>query len=181
MHQDILHVLIQLLILLISARVLGEVFLKLNQPPVVGEILAGIILGPSLLGNFSFLAPYVNLYLYPSLMLEIISLFGALLLLFITGYEIDLRLIKHHSKSATATALGGLIIPFISGFTISYFIPNKFLFVPSERLLFSLFIATALSVSAIPVIAKVLIDLNLLRRDIGQITIAAGMIDDTIA
>jgi len=181
MHQDILHVLIQLLILLISARVLGEVFLKLNQPPVVGEILAGIILGPSLLGNFSFLAPYVNLYLYPSLMLEIISLFGALLLLFITGYEIDLRLIKHHSKSATATALGGLIIPFISGFTISYFIPDKFLFVPSERLLFSLFIATALSVSAIPVIAKVLIDLNLLRRDIGQITIAAGMIDDTIA
>jgi len=181
MHHDILHVLIQLLILLISARVLGEVFLKLNQPPVVGEILAGIILGPSLLGNFSFLAPYVNLYLYPSLMLEIISLFGALLLLFITGYEIDLRLIKHHSKSATATALGGLIIPFISGFTISYFIPDKFLFVPSERLLFSLFIATALSVSAIPVIAKVLIDLNLLRRDIGQITIAAGMIDDTIA
>ncbi len=160
---------------------LGEVFLKFRQPAVVGEILAGIILGPSLLGNLDFLAPLVNLYSYPSLMLEIISLIGALLLLFITGHEIDLGLIKHHSKSATATAIGGLIIPFASGFLISYLIPDKFLTHPSERLIFSLFIATAMSVSAIPVIAKVLIDLNLLRRDIGQITIAAGMIDDTIA
>ncbi len=164
-----------------SARLLGEIFLKLGQPAVVGEILAGILLGPSLLGNFSFIAPLVNLYLFPSLMLEIISLIGALLLLFITGYEIDLGLIKHHAKSATSTALGGLVIPFISGFLISYLIPEKFLVHPSERLIFSLFIATAMSVSAIPVIAKVLIDLNLLRRDIGQITIAAGMIDDTVS
>lgn len=181
MHKDIFYILVQLLLLLVSARVLGEIFIKIGQPAVIGEILAGIILGPSLLGNLSFLAPIVNLYQYPSLMLEIVSLIGALLLLFITGYEIDLRLIKYHSKSATATALGGLVIPFISGFLVSYFIPDKFLVSPSERLIFSLFIATAMSVSAIPVIAKVLIDLNMLRRDIGQITIAAGMIDDTVA
>ncbi|WP_304131642.1 cation:proton antiporter [Ignavibacterium album] len=167
--------------LLISARVLGEIALKLKQPAVIGEILAGVLLGPSLLGNIEVISPFVDLYRYPSVMLEAISLIGALMLLFITGYEIDLGLIKHHAKSASSTALGGLIIPLIGGYLISSIIPDKFLVNPSERFIFSLFIATAMSVSAIPVIAKVLIDLNLLRRDIGQITIAAGMIDDAVA
>lgn len=181
MHQEILKILVQLLLLLFAARVLGEFSQKLKQPAVIGEIIAGVILGPSILGNIEFVSPYVNLYQYPSLMLEIVSLLGALMLLFITGYEIDLGLIKHHFKSASSTALGGLVIPFLSGFFISYLIPDKLLVNPEERFIFSLFIATAMSVSAIPVIAKVLIDLNLLRRDIGQITIAAGMIDDTVA
>lgn len=167
--------------LLISARVLGEIALKLKQPAVIGEILAGVLLGPSLLGNIEVISPFVDLYRYPSVMLEAISLIGALMLLFITGYEIDLGLIKHHAKSASSTALGGLIIPLIGGYLISSIIPDKFLVNPSERFIFSLFIASAMSVSAIPVIAKVLIDLNLLRRDIGQITIAAGMIDDAVA
>ncbi|GMU95574.1 MAG: hypothetical protein AMXMBFR50_10900 [Ignavibacterium album] len=143
--------------------------------------MAGVLLGPSLLGNIEVISPFVDLYRYPSVMLEAISLIGALMLLFITGYEIDLGLIKHHAKSASSTALGGLIIPLIGGYLISSIIPDKFLVNPSERFIFSLFIATAMSVSAIPVIAKVLIDLNLLRRDIGQITIAAGMIDDAVA
>ncbi|WP_407930422.1 cation:proton antiporter [Ignavibacterium album] len=160
---------------------LGEIALKLKQPAVIGEILAGVLLGPSLLGNIEVISPFVDLYRYPSVMLEAISLIGALMLLFITGYEIDLGLIKHHAKSASSTALGGLIIPLIGGYLISSIIPDKFLVNPSERFIFSLFIATAMSVSAIPVIAKVLIDLNLLRRDIGQITIAAGMIDDAVA
>lgn len=181
MHQELLKILIQILFLLVSARVLGEVALKLKQPAVIGEILAGVLLGPSLLGNIEIISPFVDLYRYPSVMLEVISLIGALMLLFITGYEIDLGLIKHHSKSASSTALGGLLIPLIGGYLISSVIPDKFLVNPSERFIFSLFIATAMSVSAIPVIAKVLIDLNLLRRDIGQITIAAGMIDDAVA
>lgn len=181
MHQEILKILVQLLLLLFAARLLGEISQKLKQPAVIGEIIAGVILGPSILGNIEFISPYVNLYQYPSIMLEIVSLLGALMLLFITGYEIDLGLIKHHFKSASSTALGGLVIPFLSGFFICYLIPDKLLVNPEERFIFSLFIATAMSVSAIPVIAKVLIDLNLLRRDIGQITIAAGMIDDTVA
>jgi len=181
LHQEILKILVQLLLLLFAARLLGEISQKLKQPAVIGEIIAGVLLGPSILGNIEFISPYVNLYQYPSVMLEIVSLLGALMLLFITGYEIDLGLIKHHFKSASSTALGGLVIPFLSGFFICYLIPDKLLVNPEERFIFSLFIATAMSVSAIPVIAKVLIDLNLLRRDIGQITIAAGMIDDTVA
>ena len=84
-------------------------------------------------------------------------------------------------RSAFGTAIGGLILPLIFGFGFCFLIPDSLLVDPTQRIVFSLFLATAISVSAIPVIAKVLIDLNLIRRDIGQITIAAGMIDDTAA
>ncbi|HQJ47182.1 MAG TPA: cation:proton antiporter, partial [Ignavibacteriaceae bacterium] len=114
-------------------------------------------------------------------LLEVVSLIGAMLLLLITGLETDLALIKHHSKKAFGTAMGGLILPLILGFAFCFLIPDSLLVDPTKRIVFSLFIATAISVSSIPVIAKVLMDLNLIRRDIGQITIAAGMIDDTAA
>lgn len=104
---------------------------------------------------------------------------GVMLLLLLTGCETDLKLIARKAKSVMGTAIGGLIIPLVSGFILGMMIPDHFLNKPSERIIFALFIATALSISAIPVIAKILIDLNLIRRDIGQAIIAAGMIDDT--
>ena len=182
LHNDILILLIQLFLLLLFARVFGELFQRLGQPTVVGEILAGVILGPSLLGAVPLLS---DLMIVKSTqgtnLLEVVSLLGAMLLLLITGLETDLALIKHHSRSAFGTAIGGLIFPLILGFAFCFFIPDYLLVEPEKRIIFSLFVATAISVSAIPVIAKVLIDLKLIRRDIGQITIAAGMIDDTAA
>jgi len=180
---DILKLLIQISVLLITARIFGELSQKLGQPAVLGEILAGIFLGPSLLGN---LFPFIHGWIIPVTevqinLLEVITLIGALFLLLITGLETDLALIKHHSKKAAATAFGGLIIPFAAGYIFSLYIPDQLLIDPSQRIIFGLFLATAMSLSAIPVIAKVLIDLKLIRRDIGQITIAAGMIDDTVA
>ncbi len=181
-HNEILILLIQIFILLLFARVFGELFQRLGQPTVVGEILAGIILGPSLLGSLPFLSDFIITKNQTGTnLLDVISLIGAMLLLLITGLETDLALIKHHSRNAFATAIGGLILPLILGFGFAYFLPDSLLVDPSKKIIFSLFIATAISVSAIPVIAKVLIDLNLIRRDIGQITIAAGMIDDTAA
>jgi len=182
LHNDILILLFQLFLLLLFARVFGELFLKMGQPSVVGEILAGVVLGPSLLGSIPVFSDLMIIQSGNGTnLLEVVSLLGAMLLLLITGLETDLALIKHHSKSAFGTALGGLILPLILGFAFAFFIPDSLLEVPEQRIVFSLFIATAISVSAIPVIAKVLIDLNLIRRDIGQITIAAGMIDDTAA
>ena len=182
-HSDILKLLIQISVLLVTARLFGELSQKLGQPAVLGEILAGIFLGPSLLGN---IFPFIYGWIIPVTevqinLLEVITLIGALFLLLITGLETDLVLIKHHSKKAAATALGGLIIPFTAGYIFSLYIPDQLLVDPSQRIVFGLFLATAMSLSAIPVIAKVLIDLKLIRRDIGQITIAAGMIDDTAA
>jgi len=182
LHSDILILLFQLFLLLLFARVFGELFQRMGQPTVVGEILAGVVLGPSLLGATPF---FSDLMIVQSTngtnLLEVVSLMGAMLLLLITGLETDLALIKHHSRSAFGTAIGGLILPLILGFGFCFLIPDSLLVDPAQRIVFSLFLATSISVSAIPVIAKVLIDLNLIRRDIGQITIAAGMIDDTAA
>lgn len=182
-QSEILKLLIQISVLLVSARLMGELSQRVGQPAVLGEILAGIVLGPSLLGN---LLPFIQGWIIPASelqinLLEVITLIGAMFLLLITGLETDLLLIRHHLKKALSAAFGGLVLPFTVGYIFSFYIPDHLLIDSTQRIIFGLFLATAISLSAIPVIAKVLIDLKLIRRDIGQITIAAGMIDDTIA
>lgn len=178
---DMFVLAMQITLLLASARMLGEIARRLGQPSVIGEILAGILLGPSCLGS---IFPFIHDIFSPQnpapkYFLQVLSLMGVMLLLLLTGFETDLKLIARKSKSVMGTAIGGLIIPLASGFALGMLVPEHFLHKPSERLIFALFLATAMSISAIPVIAKILIDLNLIRRDIGQAIIAAGMIDDT--
>jgi Kef-type K+ transport system membrane component KefB/nucleotide-binding universal stress UspA family protein len=181
-HHDILVLLIQVAVLLLAARAMGELAQRLGQPAVVGEILAGIVLGPSLLsGAF----PLVGEWILPQTevqgyLLELVAMIGAMFLLLITGLETDLALIKRHARTAIGVSSGGILVTFGSGFLLGQALPDFLLADPGERLVFSLFVATAMSISAIPVIAKVLMDLNLMRRDIGQTIIAAGMSDDTI-
>lgn len=181
-HHDVLVLVIQVGVLLLVARMLGEVAQRLNQPSVVGEILAGIILGPSLLAGF---VPEIGEWIVPQNetqghLLEVVSLIGAMFLLLIIGLETDIRLIKKHARTAMGVSGGGIIVTFATGFVLGQNLPDFLLADTNERLVFSLFVATAMSISAIPVIAKVLMDLNLMRRDVGQTIIAAGMSDDTI-
>lgn len=163
---------------------MGEIAQRLRQPSVVGEILAGIILGPSLLSG---LFPALGAWIIPQsavsgYLLEVVSLLGALFLLLITGLETDLGLIRQHARTAMGVSFGGILVTFTSGFALGWYLPDDLLAQPGEgyRLVFALFVATAMSISAIPVIAKVLMDMNLMRRDVGQTIIAAGMSDDTI-
>ncbi|MEH2133229.1 MAG: cation:proton antiporter [Nostoc sp.] len=181
-HHELLLVLVQLSLLLLVARGLGELMRRINLPPVVGELLAGVLLGPSL---FGLILPDLQGLIFPksqeqSDLLSVISWLGVLFLLIVTGLETDLKLILRKGKTALLISLGGIIVPFITGFGLGWLLPDSFLANPDKRLVFSLFIATAMSISAVPVIAKVLMDLNLIRRDIGQVTLAAGMTDDTI-
>jgi Kef-type K+ transport system membrane component KefB/nucleotide-binding universal stress UspA family protein len=181
-HHELLIVLIQLAVLLLVSRTAGELMQKVNLPPVVGELLAGVLLGPSVLGA---LLPSFQSQIFPrdqmqSNLLAVVSWLGVLFLLIVTGLETDLNLIIRKGKTALMISMGGIVVPFITGLGLGYFLPDSFLADPSKRLVFMLFIATAMSISAVPVIAKVLMDLNLIRRDIGQITLAAGMTDDTI-
>ncbi|WP_266079059.1 cation:proton antiporter domain-containing protein [Haladaptatus caseinilyticus] len=180
-HQ-LLFLLAQLFLLLLTARLLGEAAKYAGLPSVLGELLAGIVLGPSLLGT---VAPGLFTMLFPQSamqyhLLEVVSWLGLIMLLFITGFETDLDLIASRAKTATYTAGASILVPFVMGFGVAYLLPAQFLVASDQRLVFSLFIATALSISAIPVIAKVLIDMELIDRDIGQITIASGMINDTV-
>jgi Kef-type K+ transport system membrane component KefB/nucleotide-binding universal stress UspA family protein len=181
-HHELLLVLLQLSLLLLVARGLGEVMRRLNLPPVVGELLAGVVLGPSL---FGWIFPSLQAHIFPksqaqSDLLSVVSWLGVLFLLIVTGLETDINLIIRKGKTALLISLGGIVVPFATGFCLGWLLPESFLANPSNRLVFSLFIATAMSISAVPVIAKVLMDLKLIRRDIGQITLAAGMTDDTI-
>ena len=183
MNDDILKLLIQISVLLITARLFGELSQKIGQPAVLGEIFAGIVLGPSLLGN---LFPFIHGWIIPTTenqinLLEVITLIGAMFLLLITGLETDLQLIKHHAKKTLGIALGELPFSLACGFAFGLIIPASFLVNPDQRIIFALFISIAISLSAIPVIAKVLLDLKLIRRDIGQITLAVGMFDDAVA
>jgi Kef-type K+ transport system membrane component KefB len=181
-HHDVFMLLLQVGVLLLAARAMGELAQRLGQPAVVGEILAGIVLGPSLLSG---IFPVLGEWILPQnvvqgYLLELVSMIGAIFLLLITGLETDLALIKRHARTAIGVSGGGIMITFASGFLLGQYLPDFLLADAEERLVFSLFVATAMSISAIPVIAKVLMDLNLMRRDIGQTIIAAGMSDDTI-
>jgi Kef-type K+ transport system membrane component KefB/nucleotide-binding universal stress UspA family protein len=179
-HNEVLQLVIQIAALLFTARLLGGLAQKFNQPSVVGEILAGVVLGPSLLSS---LFPIVETWIVPQTalqgsLLEVVALIGVMFLLVVTGLETDLGLIRRKAGIAFGVAVGGLVLPFATGLALGYLIPSDLLADPSQRTVFALFVATALSISAIPVLAKVLIDLDLMRRNIGQTLLAAGMIDD---
>ena len=181
-HEAVLLLLLQLAVLLLTARVLGEIMRKLKQPAVVGELAAGVLLGPSVFGA---LMPVLQASVFPrsqhqSDLLGVVSWLGVLFLLVVTGLETDLGLIKRRGKAALVISAGGIIVPFATGITLGWFLPERYLADPGHRLVFALFMAVAMSISAVPVIAKVLMDLKLMRRDIGQLILASAMTDDTI-
>src|SRR5262249_50403557 len=152
--------LLQVVLILVASRLLAEVMKRLGQPTVLGELMAGIVLGPSLLGwawpgayAQLFPADAANHHLQPHL-LEAVSWLGMVLLLLLTGLEPDVRLLRHLGRSALTSSALGMLIPFLSGFALGMFTPAEFLADPERRILFSLFLATAMSISAMPVIAK---------------------------
>ncbi|HEY5890226.1 MAG TPA: cation:proton antiporter [Acidimicrobiia bacterium] len=179
-HDDVLKLVVQIAVLLFAARLMGGLARKLGQPSVVGEILAGVALGPSLISG---MFPAVGRWIVPQTevqgyLLEVVALIGVMFLLIITGLETDLRLIKRKATTAIGVAVGGLVLPFATGLALGFAIPDDLLADAGQRTVFALFVATALSISAIPVLAKILMDLDLMRRDVGQTLLAAGMIDD---
>lgn len=179
-HYEVLQLVIQIAALLAAARLMGALAQRLGQPTVVGEILAGVILGPSLLSG---LIPAVGKWILPQTavqghLLEVVGLIGVTLLLIITGFETDLGLIRRRVGVAFGISAGGLTVTFASGFLLGNWLPDDLLVDPSQRTLFALFVATALSIAAIPVLAKVLMELDVMRREIGQTMLATAMIDD---
>jgi Kef-type K+ transport system membrane component KefB len=173
--------LVQIALILIAARLGAELSKRVGLPAVVGELVAGIALGPSLLGHF---APGVFALIFPHNpeqfhLLEVVGTLGMVLLLLLTGLETDLRLLKNLGRAALIASVMGMVLPFASGLGLGLLMPEAYLAQPDRRMLFSAFLATAMSISAMPVIAKILMDLDLTRRNIGVVILSAGVVDDT--
>lgn len=179
---QVLRFLIQFTLLFVVARILADIMKRLGQATVIGELLAGLMLGPSLLGHF---APAVYRLMFPpdplaDHLLEALAWIGVIMLLLYTGLETDLGILRSVGRASIAISWLGIIVPLLTGFALGWEIPASYLAKPNDRLIFSLFIAVAMSISAVPVIAKILIDLDLMRRDLGLIILAAGILDDTM-
>lgn len=180
---EVLSFLIIVSIILISARVLGELFRKFKQPAVIGEILAGIILGPSLLGTLSP-QTFENIFLaqkgVPYKAFDGLANIGIILLMFIAGFEVDLKMIRKQGKQAASISLMGLVFPFALGFITVWFLYERIFenALHTNLVIPSMFFGTALSITALSVIAKILLDLDILRSKIGNLVLTAAMIDD---
>lgn len=182
-HSDITIFLLALAVLLTAARVMGELARRVQQPAVVGEIFAGILLGPTVLGA---LAPELSQALFPqsgpvAIGLEALTTLALVLFLLVAGMEVDLSTVLRQGRSALSVSLTGIVFPFAVGFGAAWLAPRALGWDPaSEKLVFTLFFATALSISALPVVAKILLDLNLFRTDMGMIVVAAAIFNDLV-
>ena len=172
----------QLVVLLVGGRLMGELMQRIGQPPVIGQIIAGVLLGPSVLGA---LTPGLWRALFPAVaqqqaMLDAVSQLGILLLLLITGMETNLSVFRHARRPAVSVSLSGIVVPFLCGCLLGALLPDSMLPHAQRRLISTLFLGTALSISSVKIVALVVRDLGFLRRTVGQVILAAAVLDDTI-
>lgn len=196
---EITTFLLALAVLLGAARILGEVARRFHQPAILGEILAGILLGPTILGA---LFPDLVGALFPlpsheemgdgdispvAFALDGLITLSIVLFLMVAGMEVDLNIALRQGKPALAVSVVGIAFPFALGFGAIFLAPGLFGYVAPEGsssnfnlLIFALFFATALSITALPVIAKILMDLNLFKTDLGMIVVASAIVNDLL-
>ena len=174
---------IQVASLVILARLLGWGMRRIGMPGIIGELAAGVILGPSIFGKvwpegFEWYLPGEELQ---SGALLAVGWVGLAFLLVVTGFETDLGLITKLGRPAIHVTVGSMLLPLFGGIVLGGALPDSFLVAGEHpRIVFVLFIMLAVSVSSLAVVAKILGDLGLMRRDFGQITVAAGMANDVV-
>ncbi|MFZ1304412.1 MAG: cation:proton antiporter [Ferruginibacter sp.] len=173
--------LLQIIIIIATARLFGYLFKKIRQPAVIGEIVAGIILGPSILG---LLFPQINLFLFPEASLatlNFLSHIGLILFMFIIGMELDLKMIMKQAYSAVIMSHAGIIIPFTLGMGIAYFIYAEFAPPGISFLSFALFMGITMSITAFPVLARILKERGLTKTNLGITALTCAAADDLTA
>lgn len=176
------RLLLQLVILLLVSRGLGELMKRLGQPPVIGELAGGILLGPTLLARWF---PDTHQWLFPVSglqhnLLETIGFLGLLFLLLMSGMEIDTRVLRRLGRSTAMITVADFILPFALGIWAGWIAPQEFIGPRGGRTILMLFLGTGLAITALPVIAKILIDLNAIRRNVGITIMGAAMTEDLV-
>lgn len=181
-HEAIIFFL-QMALMLGVALSCGQIMRRIHQPAVIGELLGGILLGPTVLG---LLAPTFHVWLFPTegpvtSAREAVIRIGMLFFLFVAGLEVNLRELRGRGRSLLLTSTMGSIIPFLLGFGCVLLLPGLWGHAAQERLMpLALTIGTALCISALPVIARILLDLGLLRSELGIVVMATATLSDLI-
>ncbi|MFN2488789.1 MAG: cation:proton antiporter [Actinomycetota bacterium] len=181
-EHEVFVLLVEIVILVLAARAGGEVAARLGVPLVVGELAFGILLGPSLLGA---LWPEAFRALFPADpfqrgVLEVLALVGVIFLVILTGLETRLGVLREAKRALILGWAGAFLVPFAAGFLFGLWIPASFVGSQVDRPVFALFVATAMSISAIPVIARILWDMKMLRSRVGAVILSTALADDTI-
>lgn len=167
---------LQASMLLFFAIFFGKVAHKLHQPPVLGEIVGGVMIGPTILG---VLDPTTYAWMFPpSPELHALTYFGLLCFVFTAGMNVDISCLKRRVRSTALTSISGILLPFALGFSMVVLLPGLWGAPAANLWLFAIFMGTALSISALPVIARILMDLDLLNKELGAMILTAATIDD---
>ena len=181
LHHDLAILLAQIITIIFVARFFGWVFRKIGQPSVIGEIIAGIALGPSLLGLYF---PEFSSALFPIQSLgnlQFLSQIGLILFMFIIGIELDLKVLQNRAKEAVVISHASIVIPFALGIGLAYFVYYRFAPAGVAFLPFALFMGIAMSITAFPVLARIVQERGIHKTKLGAIVITCAAADDITA
>lgn len=177
----LLHVLVALFVITVLARGMGRLFNLIGQPPVIGEIIAGIMLGPSLLGRFS---PDAMAFLLPpkvAPLLQILAQMGVIIFMFIVGVELDPGLMRKKGHTTVAISHASIVAPFLLGFLLSLYLYPRLSTSDVPFTAFGLFLGVSMSVTAFPVLARILSDRKMQKTRMGVIALTCAAVDDVTA
>lgn len=173
--------LLQIVVILFAVRIFGWLCQKIGQPNVVGEIIAGVVLGPSLLGLYF---PEISNFIFPEFSLSninILSQIGLILFMFIVGLELDLKTIKNKANDAVIISHTSIVVTYALGVTLAYFLFGKFTHKNTEFFPFALFMGIAMSIAAFPVMARIVHERGINKTPLGPTIITCAAIDDITA
>ncbi len=178
-EEFLLQVLLQLIVIIVAARAGGWLFARCGQPQVVGEILTGLLLGPSCLGKFN--SDFLDI-MFPAQSSPVLYVFGQIgliFLMFVIGLEFDFSWLRSTGRAAAGVAISGIVLPFGLGAGLAWAIHSQV--APEHNIVgFVLFTATALSITAIPILGRIMKEFQLTQTPLGVLTISAAAIDDAL-
>jgi len=173
--------LMQIIVIIAVAGLFSRLFRRINQPPVMGEMIAGIIMGPSVLG---FFFPDAMAFLFPASSLETLRLLaqvGVVLFMFVVGMELNVQHVRQRGSTAVMISHASIIVPFLLGSTLSLFLYRDLAPPGTSFSAFALFIGVAMSITAFPVLARILEDRGLSQTYLGSIALTCAAVDDVTA
>lgn len=181
LQEPLTILLLQVIVIIVAARLIGLLFRKLGQPAVIGEMVAGIILGPSLLGT---LFPAVQSFLFPASsmgLLKALSQLGVILFMFVVGLDVNLQHLRVKAHTAVLISHASIMVPFLMGIGLSLLIYTSLAPPHISFTAFALFIGVAMSITAFPVLARIIEERGLAKTFLGTTAIACAAVDDVTA